>query len=154
MQITLALRRRLIQPEVIRRNVEFAEASRDLRPVLDRDEPFVIAQVLAQLAGQRMQQVQRFADFIECGIKRLGGNVRVVPEGGEHLTLTLELLQQFGFEVRAGDFEDFEENGQRRVVIMDIRCTEIVRHAGEQILEPQQGTNAFGQRIFEDQHDR
>ena len=81
MQVALALCHGLVEPEVIGRDVEFAQTTRNLRPVLDSDEPFVVAQMLTQLATQGMQQSECLRNFIKRRIKRFGRDVRIVTEG-------------------------------------------------------------------------
>jgi hypothetical protein len=65
---------------VIARQIELANAARDCRAVLDRHQPFVLAQVLADLAMHRQKRCRRLFNFVERAGQCLFGNIWIVAE--------------------------------------------------------------------------
>jgi hypothetical protein len=67
--------------------------------------------------------------------------------------LTLEFLQQIGFEVGApSDFEYLEQAQQRDVMFLRISFVGEIAHPVIQIVETQQSANALAQWVFVDDH--
>src|SRR5690606_22753957 len=79
-------------PRVVRRQVELAGTAGDDGTAADAHQPFVLAQVLAALAGDRAEFARRLVDLPEDALERLGGNLRVVAKGHQRLPLALEFL--------------------------------------------------------------
>src|SRR5665213_2052115 len=69
-----------VQPEVVGGQVELADAAGNDAALLDRHQPFVVAQVLANLAGLRVQAAADFLDFLEQHVERMRLDVRIFAQ--------------------------------------------------------------------------
>ena len=142
-----------VQPVVVGGQVELARAAGDPGALLDRHQPFVLAQVLADLAGHREQRRRGLLDVAQHAGERFLGDVGIVAERQQHLLLALELLQQVRLEVGAArDLEDLEQREQRHVVVVRIGARDEMARALEQVLQPQQRADALVQRILVGDH--
>ena len=123
---------------VVTGQVELADAAGNRGAVLDGHQPFVLAQVMADLAVHGQQQGAGLLDFVECAGERLFGNVGIVAEGQQDLALAFEFLHQVEFQFgAAGDLEDFEQRDQRDVVLHGAFGGRKMGDLVEQIFEPQ-----------------
>ena len=144
-----------MQPVVIRGQIEFAHAAGNAGALLDRHQPFVLAQILTDLAGHVEQRRTRLLDFGNDLIQHVLGDFRIVAERQQHLFLPLQFLQQVRFQVGAArDLEDFEQREQRGVVIDRILAGEKEARAIEQVLQAQQRADAFVEGILVSDHYR
>ena len=113
-----------MQPEVVRGQVELADAARNAGALLDRHQPFVVAQVLADLARPCWSRpAMRLLDVAHAPLSSACWSISGLARNEyEHLLLALELLQEVGLEVgAAGDVEDLEQREQRRVMLGRLR---------------------------------
>ena len=150
-----ALFRGAVQPVVVGGQVELAGAARDPGALLDRHQPVVLAQVLADLAGHREQRRGGLLDVAQHAVERVLGDLRVVAEGQQHLLLPLEFLQQVRLQVRAArHLQDLEQREQRDVVVERIGARDEVARALEQVLQAQQRADALVERVFVGDHVR
>ena len=109
-----------------------------------RLQPQAVAQVLAGAAGDRAQAGGRGVEPRQHAIEHVDRHVGAGTEGHQRLALALELLEQVGLEVGPrGDVEDLEQRDQRDVVVERMLAPREGVEAFEQILEPQQGPDAF-----------
>ena len=117
--------------------------------LLDRHQPFVLPQVLADAALHREQGRGGLLDVPQHARERVLGNFRVVAEGQQDLLLALEFLQQVGLQVgAAGDLEDLEQRQQRDVMIERVGPRDEMPRALEQVLQAQEGPDALVKRVF------
>ncbi|MBV6406456.1 MAG: hypothetical protein EFKGCFLK_00001 [Rhodocyclaceae bacterium] len=152
-KVALARRRLAMQPVVIGRQVEFADAAGYRGTALDAHQPVVLPQVMADLALHVEQRGGGLLDFIERAGKRRLGNVGVVAEGKQDLPLALEFLHEVELEVgAAGDIEDLEQRDQGDVVFLRPLRSDEVPGFVEQVLQAQQSANALVKRIFVGDH--
>ena len=118
-EVAVAERGVAVEPVVIGRQVEFADAAGNRGAVLDGHQPVVLAQVLADLALHGEQRRRGLFDFVERAGERLFGNVGIVAEGKQDLALALEFLHQVELEIgAAGDFENLEQRHQRDMMLL------------------------------------
>ena len=107
-----------MQPEVVGGQVELAHAARYAGPLLDRHQPFVVAQLLTDLAHHVVEAGMRLIDVAHDRGEHLLVDLGARAERVHHLLLTLELLQEIGLEVgTAGDIQDLEHREQRHVML-------------------------------------
>ena len=118
-QIVAARAGVLVQPVVIGGQVEFADAAGNRGALLDRHQPLVVAQVLADLAGLREQLARRRRRFrASRSSSARVVDLRVAAQRPQHLLLPLEFLQEVGLEIGArGDVGDLEQRKQRGVMV-------------------------------------
>ena len=127
-----------MQPVVIRGQIEFAHAPGNAGALLDRHQPLVLAQILADLAAHVEQRRARLLYIGNDLIQHFLGDFRIVAERQQHLLLPLQFLQQVRFQVGAArDLENFESRKQCRMVIQRIVAGEKEACAVEQILQAQ-----------------
>src|SRR6266545_547464 len=138
---------------MVRRQIEFAGPSGDPGALLDRHQPFVLAKILADLAGHREQRCARALDVGNHLLEHVLGDLRVVAQGEQDLLLALEFLHQVRFEVRAaGDFQNFKQRQERGVVRERIFLGKKMTGPLEQVLEAQQRPDSFAERILVGDH--
>ncbi len=118
LKVAAARGRVAVQPVVVRGQIEFADPARDRRALLDRHQPFVVAQMHAGLARLCQQCGARPVDVGEQRFEHADFDRRVGAQRREQLLLSLEFLQQFGLEIRARrDVRDLEERGERGMMV-------------------------------------
>ena len=119
----------------------------------DAHQPFVLAQLLPDLAGRLEQPRRGLVDLPQHVVERFLGHLGVVAQGLQRLLLALELLQEVRFQVGAArDLEDLEDREQRDVVLLRFVLVQKIIDALEEILEPQQRAHALAQWIFVADH--
>ena len=110
---------RAVQPPVVGRQIEFADAAGNRRAALDAHQPVVLAQVLADLAGHAEQRGRRGLDLVQRAGQGFFGNFGIVAVGQQGLALTLQFLDEVHLEVGATHgFEDLEQGDERRVMFL------------------------------------
>ena len=123
LQVILPRGRVGIEPVVVRRQVELADAAGDCGALLDRHQPFVLAQMRSGAARLAEQRAARPLDVGEQRLEDARLDRRIVAQRDEQLLLPLELLQDVGLQVGARrDVGDLEQRKQCRVVIRAPRC--------------------------------
>jgi hypothetical protein len=138
---------------VVGRQIEFAGPARDAGALLDGHQPVVLAQILADLAGHGEQRPRGLLDIAQHAVQRFFGDLGIVPERDQHLLLTLQLLQQVGFQIGAArHLEDLEQREQRHMVVMLVGARDEMARALEQVFEAQQRADALVERIFVGDH--
>ena len=142
-----------MQPVVIRRQVELAQSAGDRGTAAHAHQPVVVAEVLADLAGHRQQRGRGLLDLVERAGERVLGDGRVVAVGEQDLALPFEFLDEVHLEVGTpGDLEDFEQRGDRDVMLVGPFILDEVPGLVEQILKTQQSADAFVEGIFVSDH--
>ena len=92
---------------------------------------------------------ERLLDFTEHGFERILLDTGIVTERREGLTLALELFHQIRLQVGTTRyFGNFEQRGQRNVVLACVVLIQEEREALEQIFEAQQRANSLVERIL------
>ena len=153
LQVVAVLLRRLLQPVVIRGQVELADAAGNVGALPDAHQPLVLAQLLPDLARGLEQSRGGLVDLPQHVVERFLRHLGIVAQRLERVLLALQLLQQVGFEVGAPrHLEDLEDRKQRDVVLVRVVLVQEIVDALEQILEPQQRAHALAQWILVADH--
>ena len=142
-------------PVVIGRQIEFAYAAGDAGSLFDAHQPFIFAQVLADLAAHAEQSAARPFNLVEHGFQRIFQYLWIVVQGIERFFLSLQFLQKIGFEVgAAGDFEDFEQDTECGMMICAVIAFDEAVDTEEEILQAQHGAHSFVERKLVADHIR
>ena len=142
-----------VQPVVVAGQIELADAAGNRGALLDRHQPFVVAQMHAGLAGLREQRRARAVDVGEQRLEHARLDRGIGAQRREQLLLPLELLQEVGLEIGArGDVGDFEQHRERGVMIGSIGLRGEKLRAMIEILEPHQRADALVQRVLVADH--
>jgi hypothetical protein len=144
---------RLLQPVVVRGQVELAGAAGDAGALLDRHQPLVLAQALPGLARERVEIGESALDVAQHLVQLVLADRGVAAQRVEERALAVQFLQEIALQVRAArDLEDLEDAGERGVVVVRVVETEEVIDPGVEILQPEQRADALVEGIFVDDH--
>jgi hypothetical protein len=137
------------------RQIELANAARNRGTIPYAHQPFILAQVLADLALHGQQRRRRLFDFVKGTGKRLFRDFGIIAKRKENLSLSLQFLDKIELEIgAAGDFEDLEQRHQGHMVLGRAVCGRKMRYSVENILKAQQSANALAEGIFVGDHGR
>ena len=118
MQVGAPLGRGVLLPSVIGRQVKLAGAARNVDAAADAHQPFVAGQHLTGLALERIEAAEGMVNAAGDGVQHALSNAGVASVSLQQGAVTVQLLEQVALEVGARrDVHDFEDGGQRKVVV-------------------------------------
>jgi len=140
---------RLLQPEVIMRQIECTAASGNTTALKDAFQEFVAAHRAADLAVDGKNPVGSFRKTVENKIQPFGIDTGSSPNTRKFLPLTIEFFYQVRLDVRSREYVDHIQqciNG--RSAAPGVGVGQIVIHLTKQMLQTQQCAHLLVQRML------
>jgi len=152
-QIGLSAGRAVVLPGVVGWQVKFARASGNPGAAANAHEPVVLGEGLSGLARQPVQGhktvVELLNDLLQCRLR----DGRIAPVAGEQLFLLVQIFQDIGFQIGPhGHVHDFEQRGQREVMVQWVVARHQFAQPAEQVFQPQVGPDAFIEWVLVQNH--
>jgi hypothetical protein len=149
LQVVETAFRRLLQPEMVARQVKSTGATGNAAALADRKKQFVVLQLLANRAVDGPQSVDEDIDFIQQAAEFPVVDIGILLPLFECRGQTLQFLDDFLFDIRAAeDVLDFQHIHQCCVTVPERFTGQIDPGLGVQVLQTQQSANSLVQRLL------